>query len=86
MKDIMIKMLENKIDDLELYSKMDNLIISGLNVQFITCMRTASNLPIGNYTVQEAGTLDENVLAFPNSHNIPIQKSDVSICHPLKSK
>ena len=39
-----------------------------------------------NYCVQEAGTLQENVLAFLNKHNIPIQKSDVSICHPLRSK
>ena len=86
MKDIMIKTLENRIDDLEQYSKMDNVIISGLNVQYRTYARTASNLPIDNYSVQEAGTLEENVLAFLNKHNIPIEKSDVSICHPLKSK
>ena len=34
MKDIRIKTLENKIDDLEQYSKMDNLVISGLNVLY----------------------------------------------------
>ena len=65
---------------------MDNLVISGLNVQYRTNARTASNLSMDTYTVQEAGTLQENVLAFLNSHNIPIKKSYVSICHPLKSK
>ena len=33
MKDIRIKTHENRIDDLEQYSKMDNVIISGLNVR-----------------------------------------------------
>ena len=65
---------------------MDNLIISGLSVQYRTYARTASNLPMDKYAVQEAGTLEENVLAFLNNHNIPIKKSDVSICHTLKSK
>ena len=79
MKDIRIKTLEKKIDDLEQYSKMDTLNLSGLNVQNITYARTASNLSMHNYIVHEAGTLRENVLAFLNNHV-------VSICHPLKSK
>ena len=86
MKNIRIKTLEKIIDDLEQYSKMENLIISGLNTQYGTYARNARNLPIGNYTVQEAGTLEENLLAFLNDHNISIKKSDVSLCHPLKSK
>ena len=32
MKNIRVKTLENRIDDLEQYSKMDNLVISGLDV------------------------------------------------------
>ena len=56
MKDIKIKTLEKRIDDFEQYSKMDNLIISALNVQHRTYARTASNMPIDNYTAQEAGT------------------------------
>ena len=36
MKDIRIKMLENRIDDLEQYSKIDILVISGLEVQYRT--------------------------------------------------
>ena len=86
MKDIRIKMLEDRIDDLEQYSKMDNLVISGLDVQYRTYARTGCNLSIDSYAIQEAGTLEENVLAFLNNHNIHVQKSDVSICHPLKSK
>ena len=65
-------MLENRIDDLEQYSKIDNLVISGLNVQDRTYARTARNLSIDSHTVQEVGTLEENVLAFINNHNIPI--------------
>ena len=86
MKDIWIITLENRIADLEQYSKIDNVIISGLNFQYGTDTRTASNLPMGNDSVKEAGTLEENVLAFLNKENIPIKKSDVSTCHPLKSK
>ena len=79
-------MLEKRIDNFQQYSKKDNLVISGLNVQHRTYVRTASNLSIDSYTVQEAGTSEENMLAFLNNHNIPIQESDISICHPLKSK
>ena len=41
---------------------------------------------IDNNSVQEAGTLEENVLAFLNKHSIPMKKSDISICHRFKSK
>ena len=61
MKDVRIKMLKNRIDDPEQYSKMDNLVISGQDVQHRTYARTASNLSIDRHTVQEAGTLGENV-------------------------
>ena len=44
--------------------------ISALSVQNRTCARTASNLSMDRYAVQEAGTLEENVLAFLNNHNI----------------
>ena len=51
-----------------------------------TYARTASNLSMDSHTVQENGTLEENMLAFLNNHSIPIQKSYVSVCHPLKLK
>ena len=53
---------------------MDNVLIYGLNVQHRTYTRTANNLPMDNHCVQDAGTLEENVLAFLNKHNIPIKK------------
>ena len=74
MKDIRIKTLENRIDGLEQYSKMDNLVISDLDVLHRTYARTASNLSIDSHTVQESGTLEENMLAFLNNHNIHIKK------------
>ena len=52
MKNIRSEMLEKRIDDLEQYSKMDNLIISGLNVQYRTYARTACNLSMDSYAVQ----------------------------------
>ena len=74
MKDIRIKTLENGIDDLEQYSKMDNIVISGVNVQHRTYARTSSNFTMDSYTVQEACASKENVLAILNNHNIPIKK------------
>ena len=84
MKYMRTKTLEKIIDYLEQYSKKDNLVIIGLIVHDRTYARTTSNLPMDNYTVKEAGTIEENVLVFLYNHNIPIKKSDVSICHPLK--
>ena len=74
MINIKIKTLEKRIDELEQYSKKDNLIISCLNVQYRIYSRTTSNLPMDNYTVQEVGTLEENMLAILKNHNIPIKK------------
>ena len=56
-----MKTLENRIDYLEQYSKMDNLITYVENVQYRTYARTVSNLSIDNYAAQEAGTLEKNV-------------------------
>ena len=61
MKYITMKTLENRIDYLEQYSKMDNLITYVENVQYRTYARTVSNLSIDNYAAQEAGTLEKNV-------------------------
>ena len=55
MKDITIKTLESRIDDHKQYSRMDSLFISSQKFMYRTYARTASNLSIESYAVQETG-------------------------------
>ena len=85
---IEIKELEKRVIDLEQYSKMDNLIISGFNVQYKSYAKSVSTHDVDDYTQanSEPEIIESKVVEFFKSKNIPIYSSDISICHPFKSK
>ena len=67
---------------------MDNLIISGFNVQYKSYARSVSTHDVDEHTHtnSETETLESKVVEFLKSKNIPIDSSDISICHPFRSK
>ena len=87
-KNLKIKELEKRVNDLEQYSKMDNLIISDFNVQYKSYARSVSTHDVDEHTQtnSETETLESKVVEFLKSKNIPIDSSDISICHPFRSK
>ena len=87
-KKIKIKELEKRVNDLEQYSKMDNFIISGFNIQYKSYTRCVSTHDADDYTQtnSETETIESKVVEFFKSKNIPIDSSDISICQPFKSK
>ena len=87
-KNFFRKELEKRVNDLEQYSKMDNLIISGFNVQYKSYVRSVSTHDVDEHTQtnSETETIESKVIEFLKSKNIPIDSSDMSICQPFKSK
>lgn len=81
-KDDQIKEMEKRLDDVEQYYRMDDLIISGLKTRH----RAYSNVGAGNNaddTTAETETLEVQVIQFFGSKDIPIQRNQISACHTL---
>ena len=89
-KDKQIEALEKRIDDLEQYSRIDNVIIHGLKTRHKVWSTQITpynaNTHGENSPHEELKTLEEHVVGYLNSHlHVKIQSSDISTCHTLKS-
>ena len=89
-KDTKISELENRVDDLEQYTRIDDLIISGLTVRHRSYSRAVTH---NNDTESqnaafddETESVEEQLLGFLGRQAIAINKSDISACHVLKTK
>jgi len=81
-KDDQIRELEKRLDDVEQYYRMDDLIISGLKTRH----RVYSNVVAGNNadeSTAETETLESQVIQFFDSKEIPICSNQISACHTL---
>lgn len=90
MKDKRISELESKVNTMEQYSRLDNLIISGIHTGHRTYARAAvaHDDVAGNENVpeEEKESLETKVLGVLQSFDIPISAGDISTCHTLKTK
>lgn len=84
----MIDSLERRIEDLEQYTKMDDLIISGLETSHRTYARaTAGGSKDGeDAPAEELQTLEQQVIRFLHTKNVSIQSHHISACHTLPRK
>ena len=89
-KDKRINELENKIDDLEQYSRQDNLIITGFNYHHLSYSRAANpdqeTHNHENSTEEEKLSLENQVIELLQNHEIPIDKNSISACHTIPTK
>ena len=89
-KDGKIAGLERRIDDLEQYSRMDDVIISGLRIKPRSYARAAAaaNSGTDDPSPEEQQTTEEQVIKFFESQAKPIHLDAKSIvaCHPLPRK
>ena len=80
-----ITSLEKRIDDLEQYTRMDDVIISGLNLQpksyAAASAPTAQNGP--DDSESQKAKLEEQVVSFFTSKDIELSKEAISTCHHL---
>jgi len=69
-KDRKIVLLENRVADLEQYSRINDIIISGLNIKPRSYAHAASREKGEELTEQEAISVEGRVSAFFQSHGI----------------
>ena len=84
-----IMTLESRVDELEQYSKNDNIVITGLNVHYRSVAGAVSSTmqDYDNITDSELESLETQVISYLNSNiGTEICPADISACHTLKSK
>lgn len=86
-KDKKIEELERRVEDLEQYTSMDDLVISGLE----TTHRTYAQITAGGKEGEDAPrgelhSLEQQVIKFFNSKDIPIDSKSIAACHTIPQK
>lgn len=85
-KDKKISDLEKRVDDLEQYSRMDDLLISGLETKhqsYARALTTAEGGGEDQATPNEQGSLENQVLRFMEGQNMNLNAAMISACHTL---
>lgn len=87
-KDKTIVELERRVHDLEQYTRMEDVIISGLNIKPRSYARAAA---VGADVSEDAPkedqeTLEMQVIQFFKSKNIALDANGISACHTLPRK
>lgn len=89
-KDKKITTLENRVADLEQYSRINDLIINGLKTKHRSYARAAAaaSEDAGSQepTEAEAETLEKQVVGFLEEKGITVESRDIEACHTLPNK
>ena len=88
-KDLEIKRLNNRVDELEQYTRRDDVIINGLTIKPRSFARVTASHPVEteeNAPSQELESVESQVLSYLNSNDIELSPSEISVCHPIASK
>ncbi|XP_049449990.1 mucin-2-like [Epinephelus fuscoguttatus] len=83
-KDKRITHLECRVADLEQYSRMNDVIINGLETRPRSYTRAA--VPNGEPTEQDLDSLEQQVITFFDNKGIAMNSKDTEACHPLPRK
>lgn len=80
-----ITTLENRLADLEQYTRINDLIISGLDAKPRSYARAVASGG-GESTDQDLESVEQQVVRFMNSKGIVLDSKDIDACHPLPRK
>lgn len=81
-KDRKIDHLERRIEDLEQNARMNDIIVSGLDIRHRNYSSVAAGKEGEDTSIEEQQSLESQVIHFFKSKNIDIQ-SNISSCHSL---
>lgn len=79
-----IMALENRLADLEQYTRLNDLIITGLEVRPRTYARAAAENREPND--EDLVSVEQQVVQFMQSKGISLDSGDIEACHPLPRK
>uniref|UniRef100_A0A1A8PAD9 Uncharacterized protein n=1 Tax=Nothobranchius rachovii TaxID=451742 RepID=A0A1A8PAD9_9TELE len=86
-KDKKISALEQRVDELEQYTRREDLVIMGLETRHRSYAKAVANHDSAeDASDKELETLEQQVVTFLHSKNITIQRDAISICHALPKK
>lgn len=88
-RDQRIEFLEQRVDDLEQYSRADDLIITGLETKhqcYARVANPAADQQGEDAPAEELHTLEKQVVQFLSSKNIHLESHQISACHTLPRK
>lgn len=81
-KDKLIDHLENRVLDLEQYTRMNDVIVTGLNIKPRSYAKAAAGNG-GELSEQDANSVEQQVTAFLQSKGIELNCNDIEACHTL---
>ena len=79
-KDKQISSLEKRVDELEQYTRKNNMVISGLKIKPRSYARAATSDP---FPLGSEESVEKQVISFLSSKEIYIAESDIEACHPI---
>ena len=82
-KDKKIFSLENRVDELEQYTRINNIIITGLETKPRSYAQAATRMTGGDTSEEDATSVELQVTAFLNSKGIEIDSDNIDACHQL---
>ncbi|KAI2645669.1 Orotate phosphoribosyltransferase [Labeo rohita] len=82
-KDKWIMLLENRVADLEQYTRMNDIIVTGLEIKPRSYARAVTTLNEGETSEQDDTTVEQQVTAFLHSKGIELDRSNIEACHSL---
>ncbi|KAL4000613.1 heterogeneous nuclear ribonucleoprotein R [Sarotherodon galilaeus] len=85
-KDKKIALLESRVADLEQYTRMNDLIVSGLETKHRTYARAVVAEEGREPTEADIDSLEQQILNFFSGKGITINSKDIEACHPLPRK
>lgn len=82
-KDRMIVELEKRVDDLEQYTRMNDVIITGLQIKPRSYANAVSNENNGEPGEEETRSTERQVSSFLHQQGITLDVDELEACHPL---
>lgn len=82
-KDEQIKELEKRLDDAEQYSRIDDVIITGLKPRHRAYSKVTAGYNEDDASLTETEALESQVIQFFDRKEIPIHSIQISTCHML---
>lgn len=83
-KDEKIADLEKRLNDCEQYSRINDLIVSGLKTKPPTYARAAASHE--EPTESDIASIEDQVISFLDKKGIRIDEEDIEACHPLSRR
>lgn len=82
-KDRRIAFLESRVSDLEQYTRMNDVIVTGINIKPRSYARAVAGDDGGEPGEQDGSSVERQVVGFLQSKGLQVDGDNIEACHPL---